>query len=181
MSWARGFFRIWVVLTALYASGVAVSFAPAMRDAFAAYLLRTYIPEPCTDPKVIEAVKALQDDGVPEAAKFFEDCAPNRPIRLKIIKGPDGKNSQTPQSEAKTSDTPVAEAPPLSEASFFIRQQKALQNVATLQNADLRVQRSDALKNMEKIFWLAVLPPLVLLLIGAAFTWALRGFSAPKR
>jgi hypothetical protein len=152
-----------------------------MHDAFSVYVFESYAPEPCTDPAVLEAAKAFQADGVVEASKFLERCTPKHPVRLRIIELGKGENDPIPKSAETSTDLLVADKAPLSEASFFLLKQGAVQTAVALQNEKLRNKREDALKTIQKFLWAAIFPPLALLLSGAAFAWALRGFSAPKR
>lgn len=181
MSWARGFFRLWAVLTALYFSALTVGYAPTIHDAFSVYVFERYAPEPCGDPVVIEAVKAFQAEGVVDASKFLERCAPKPTIRGRIIVLGTGEIGPIPKSAETSTDLLGADTQQQSEASFFVRQQGALQTARALRNEKLRVQRKDAVKNMQKFLFVAIFPPLVLLLSGAGFAWALRGFFPSRR
>lgn len=181
MSWARGFFRLWAVLTALYVSALTVGYAPTIHDAFSVYVFERYAPEPCGDPAVIDAVKAFQAEGVVNASNFLERCAPKQTIRLRIIELGTGEIGPIPKSAETSTDLLGTDTPQQSKASFFLRQQGALQTAVALRNEKLRVQRKDAVKNMQKFLFVAIFPPLVLLLSGAGLAWALRGFFPSRR
>ena len=79
MQWARGFFRLWLVLTALLI--VLVGYSYNVLNAVQVLVWQDFRPSLCSDPSVLKALegwKVSRTEGVAESAgKFEADCCPS--------------------------------------------------------------------------------------------------------
>ena len=170
MQWARGFFRLWLVLTALLI--VLVGYSYNVLNAVQVLVWQDFRPSLCSDPSVLKALegwKVSRTEGVAESAgKFEADC---------IIYGESAQLAQVTVKIGRDWEEYLANE---SDEAIAAMIASAANSAALKFNSNLKSKKEKAAKNFQEFLNYSIVPALWLLVLGAGLTWALRGFKARK-
>lgn len=170
MQWARGFFRLWIILTALL-----IVFAGSnynVSNAVHVLAWRDYGESLCSDPAVLMAVNdwkvSLNAEVVSSATKFEDDCFKYKSVdqasATKIRNGRDWE--QYLANEDNKVDAAKLAA--------------SVNHIALKFNYKLKYEKQKAWDDLQRFANDTMVPAILVLVFGAGLTWALRGFSARK-
>jgi hypothetical protein len=168
MQWAKGFFRLWLVLTAVLS--ITAGIAHKIPSAVHVLVWKNYRPPLCAEPNVLKAVEgwkvSANPDVVANSKLFSIDCSEFKAVDHILTK-------EIPQMSDWNAFIENEQDEYLATSLIFAANRAALASIPKL-----KVEKARAEKSLWMFFNDAIVPSFWMLIIGIGLTWALRGFRS---